>query len=75
MPLSGLLAGQSACVERVLGLADDVHRLQEFGIRDGTAIQMFRPGDPCIIRMSGNKVCLRAGDLVNVMVRPVHAAG
>ena len=31
---------------------------------------MFRPGNPCIIRMAGNKVCLRSDDLLQVLVEP-----
>jgi Fe2+ transport system protein FeoA len=31
---------------------------------------MFRCGSPCIIRLAGNKVCLRADDLTHVMVKP-----
>ncbi len=29
---------------------------------------MFRPGNPCILRMAGNKICLRANDLLSVFV-------
>ncbi len=69
--LSDLVAGQSACVSHITGRADHVHRLEEFGVRGGTKIKMFRPGNPCIIRMAGNKVCLRSDDLLRVLVRPV----
>ena len=51
-------AGQSAHVSRIVGQADYVHRLEEFGLRKGTQLVMFRPGNPCILRMAGNKVCL-----------------
>lgn len=70
IPLNGLNVGQSAHVGRVVGRADHVHRLAEFGIRDGTKVQMFRPGNPCIIRMAGNKVCIRADGLLEVLVKP-----
>lgn len=65
--------GQSACVYCILGPPDDVHRLEEFGLHRGRQIEMFRPGDPCIIRLAGNKVCLRMGDRVEVLVQPVAA--
>jgi Fe2+ transport system protein FeoA len=68
--LSRLLAGQAALVDRIVGRADHVHRLEEFGLLGGTRIQMFRCGSPCIIRLAGNKVCLRADDLTHVMVKP-----
>jgi len=74
IPLGQLLAGQSASVRRISGRADHVHRLEEFGLRGGTRIQMFRPGNPCIIRIAGNKVCCRTDQLLRILVEP-EAAG
>jgi hypothetical protein len=34
---------------------------------------MFRPGNPCIIRLAGHKVCLRGDDRLHVMVEPTAA--
>ena len=70
IPLNHLTAGQSARVGHIVGEADHVHRLEEFGLVGGTRIQMFRRGNPCIIRLAGNKVCLRADDLLDVLVKP-----
>lgn len=70
VPLSSLTAGQSARISRILGHPDRVHRLAEFGLRGGTKIQMFRPGNPCIIRLAGNKVCIRSDNLLSVLVEP-----
>jgi Fe2+ transport system protein FeoA len=56
-------------VSRILGPVEHVHRLEEFGLRSGATVQMFRPGNPCIIRMAGNKVCLRAGEWLRVLVK------
>ena len=70
IPLGKLLAGQGARVCRVSGEADHVHRLEEFGLRAGTQIQMFRPGNPCIFRMAGSKVCCRTGDRLHIHVEP-----
>ena len=75
IPLHELPAGRSACVSSILGEPDQVHRLHEFGLRGGTMIEMFRPGNPCIIRLAGNKVCLRADDLLRVLVEPTVASG
>lgn len=72
--LSRLAAGQSARVSRILGQPDHVHRLEEFGLRCGSQIEMFRPGNPCIVRLAGNKVCLRLDDLLDVLVQPLGAA-
>ena len=71
--LNDLVAGQAARVSHVVGRLDHVHQLAEFGLRGGTRIEMFRPGSPCIIRMAGNKVCLRADDLLSVLVKPARA--
>ncbi len=75
VPLSSLIPGQSAHVRRISGQADHVHRLEEFGLRGGTRIQMFRPGNPCIVRLVGSKVCLRADDLLRILVEPDGASG
>ncbi len=69
IPLNRLKAGQSAEVSRVLGPVDHVHRLEELGFRRGITIQMFRPGNPCIVRLAGNKVCLRADNGLKVLVK------
>jgi ferrous iron transport protein A len=71
--LKDLPAGRCARITRVLGHPDHVHQLEEFGLRGGTKIEMFRPGDPCILRLAGNKICLRADDMLHVLVEP--AAG
>jgi Fe2+ transport system protein FeoA len=34
---------------------------------------MFRAGNPCILRIAGNKFCLRSDELLNVMVEPISA--
>ena len=74
VPLGDLQPGQSAVVGRILGHADDVHRLREFGLCDGTRLEMFRRGSPCIVRVAGNKFCIRAHHLLRVLVRPVGDA-
>ncbi|MHC4406579.1 MAG: FeoA family protein [Planctomycetota bacterium] len=69
IPLGRLRTGQSAEVSRIVGPVDHVHRLEEFGLCRGAQIQMFRPGNPCIVRMAGNKFCLRADDVLHVLVK------
>jgi ferrous iron transport protein A len=71
--LSQLAAGQAAVVRSIVGRAEDVHRLEEFGLCDGTAIEMFRRGNPCILRLAGGKVCLRAHRSLEILVAPICA--
>ena len=69
--LDALLPGQAARVARITGCDDDVHRLQEFGLRHGIQLRMFRRGNPCIVRVAGGKVCLRADDRLRILVEPI----
>lgn len=68
VPLSALLAGESATVCRIAGGCHDVHRLEEFGLRGGARIRMFRTGNPCILRVGGGKVCLRSDPTLSILV-------
>jgi Fe2+ transport system protein FeoA len=74
VPLSRLRVGQAAVVARVLGRTEDVHRLEEFGLRHGARIEVFRQGRPCILRLGGGKVCLRGDHSLKIFVVPLHAA-
>lgn len=73
VPLRHLPIGHSARVAQLVGHPDHVHRLEEFGLRGGMIVEMFRPGNPCIVRLSGSKICIRADDLLNVLVEPTAA--
>jgi Fe2+ transport system protein FeoA len=61
-------------VGRIVGRAEDVHRLEEFGLRRGTRVEVFRQGNPCILRLAGGKVCLRADRSLKILVAPCDAA-
>ena len=74
VPLALLRAGQAGRVGEVLGTMELVHRLREMGLYDGAAVQMIRPGSPCIIRLHGQRLGFRTDDLVRVMVRVSAAA-
>jgi ferrous iron transport protein A len=64
-----LEAGQRARVEGLVGDDDYVHRLEEFGLRSGTYLEVFRSGNPCILKTAGGKLCLRSDDLLDILVR------
>ena len=70
IPLSALSNGQAAHIGQVAGRVDHVHRLHELGLRSGAKVEMLQTGTPCIIRLSGQKLCFRGEDLTSVLVRP-----
>ena len=70
VPLQFMDAGQIGAVTDVVGHRDTVHRLHELGLRRGAEVQMIQPGSPCIVRLEGHRLCLRADDLLNVLVQP-----
>ena len=72
IPISRLLPGQNARICQIDGRPEYVHRLAELGLRGGTEIQMFRSGNPCILRLAGHKLCLRTDSLLDVLVQPIH---
>lgn len=70
VPLNRLPAGETAQIAEVVGRPDQVRRIKELGLHDGIEISMVRSGSPCIIRLAGQTLCIRANDLLNVLVRP-----
>jgi Fe2+ transport system protein FeoA len=69
VPLRSLRAGQAGRVCRLTGNDDLVHRLRELGLRVGARVQMIQPGNPCIIRLDGQKFGFRADGAARVLVR------
>lgn len=70
IPLELLPAGHRAYVDQLVGDNDSIHRLQEMGLRQGITVEMVQPGSPCIVKLMGNKLCIRDANLYQVMVRP-----
>ena len=58
-------------VEDVTGQPGWVGRLAELGIRQGSRVQVVQPGSPCLLNVSGCRLCLRPGDCSQILVRPV----
>ena len=69
IPLNLLATGQTANIDRVTGQPDQVHRLEELGLRGGATIEMVQSGSPCIVRLAGQKLCVRADELLSILVR------
>jgi ferrous iron transport protein A len=74
VPLGQLSVGESAEIEQLVGSCEHVRRLEEMGVRRGVSVEMVRRGSPCIVRLAGQTLCFRAGDLLNVMVRSLPGA-
>lgn len=74
VPLKHLRAGELAEVAHVLGGAEQVHRLEELGLRTGCELRMVQPGSPCIIRLEGHTLCFRADELTCVLVKPTSSS-
>ena len=73
MPLNFLEPGQTAHISQLVGPPDEVHRLEELGLRAGTKVEMVQAGQPCIIRLAGSKLCFRGDEAFAVLVTPEAA--
>lgn len=69
LPLQFLPPGQTACVDQLLGDPATIHRLHEMGLQIGAQVEMVRAGSPCIIKLRGHTLCIRDGNLFQVLVR------
>ena len=70
IPLNCLGPGESGQIDQLMGRPEHVQRLEELGLRGGRHIEMVQSGSPCIVRLDGQKICFRGGELLNVLVRP-----
>ena len=70
IPINHLEPGQGGQIDQLLGRPEHVQRLEELGLRGGRYIEMVQSGSPCIVRLDGQKICFRGGELLNVLVRP-----
>ncbi|GAB6166562.1 hypothetical protein JCM19992_25620 [Thermostilla marina] len=68
VPLHHLKPGETGYIAELIGGSDDVHRLEEFGLQPGVPVEMFRSGKPCIVRVRGQKLCLRPNRRLGVLV-------
>ena len=74
IPLEFLPAGHSAAVGQLVGGQNDVHRLEELGLRGGTQIEMVQPGSPCIVP-AGRSEALLSGRRFAAHLGPPGGAG
>jgi Fe2+ transport system protein FeoA len=67
-PLHLLPAGAAGRIAQLLGEREQVHRLEELGLRSGVMIQMISAGSPCIVHVAGARLCFRSSELLGVLV-------
>jgi len=70
IPLERLRAGEAAQVVEVVGSPEQVQRIKELGLQRGAEFSVVRSGRPCIIRLAGQTLCIRAAESLGVLVRP-----
>lgn len=71
LPLECLAHGEKAVVEDVQGEPGWVCRMAELGIRNGSHLEIVQPGSPCLLEVSGCRLCVRGDDSMRIFVRPV----
>jgi Fe2+ transport system protein FeoA len=73
LPLELLSSGEWAEVAEVAGEPGMVGRMAELGVRIGSRLQMLQPGSPCLLRVAGARLSLRADLAMRILVRPALA--
>jgi ferrous iron transport protein A len=73
IPLNRLGPGEGGQIDQLMGRPDHVQHLEELGLRSGRNVEMVQTGSPCIVRLEGQRVCFRGGELLNVLVKPAMA--
>lgn len=71
MPLDMLRAGEWGEVADVSGDPSWVGRLAELGVREGCRLCVLQPGTPCLLQTGCGKLCLRGGEIAQILVQPV----
>ncbi len=69
IPLHFLSRGEVAEIDQVVGQRDEVHRLEELGLRSEVVVEMLQPGIPCIVGLAGQRLCFRQNEAVGILVR------
>ena len=70
LPLDMLRPGEWGCIADVAGDPSLVCRMAELGLRAGCRVQLLQGGAPCLLRVADCKLCLRADDSAQILVRP-----
>lgn len=68
IPIQHIPEGEFVIIEELVGCVEEVRRLEELGLSQGTPIQVIRKGSPCIARIGDRDLCLRSGDRLQILV-------
>ena len=69
IPLKCVPCGKIVEVAELTGDYSQTQRLCELGLTTGCRFQVLQQGSPCIIRLSGSKLCFRDNEATSLMVR------
>lgn len=71
LPLELLQPGEWADVAEIRGEPSWIGRMAELGVCIGCRLQMLQAGCPCLLRVGGCRLSLRADGPQSILVRPV----
>jgi Fe2+ transport system protein FeoA len=69
IPLPLLVRGQRGRIDQLLGPPENVHRLEELGMRVGRPVEVLQGGRTCIVKLDGTRLALRDDEGLQVLVR------
>ncbi len=72
LPLDLLSRDERAEIVQIDGPPDDVHRLDEMGLRPGVVIRVVSAGSPCILAVGETRLSFRPSDDSVVLVQPLR---
>jgi Fe2+ transport system protein FeoA len=73
VPLEFLPCEAEGVIVEIAGCDSSVHRLEEMGVRCGCRIRMLTPGEPCLLAVDGKRMCLRLGEVAEILVTQVSS--
>lgn len=71
VPVEFLPSEAEGVIAQIAGCPSNVHRLEEMGVRCGCRVRMLTPGEPCLLSVDGKRMCLRLGEVAEILVTPV----
>lgn len=71
LPLELLQRNERAEIVEVDGPPEEVHRLDEMGLRPGVVFRLISPGSPCVLALDETRFSFRPSEATTVLVRPL----